>query len=354
MNTLRYHLDRAVFQKRDMGHVPVGTVAKSLCAEVITGMVAPEREAIRFYLLNHALADIRLKYALDEPLDQQPNEVVRHIVRSMNEISIRLFYYLILICVRESRHIKMTQKYKNAVKKFGPYREWNHSFNDYGEGGGAKKAVDAVKYHAPDMNMRDFTQALVTTFYKGVFNVSYGGRAWGAVADVLRDFVHGTISAEAMVDTGWTLCHNNGPIFNKGMYYTQYTKSIYMILDVQRGGQIPHLVSEYVNYGVAHTGFESGVEEDFYFLSSVAGWLDNRYVDWYEVEALGALHSYNVKKKEQIKKYGDESESAKKAAEAYTLKKLQDEAAAIKYKKEWFEVGPNNNVKKIHPVREAG
>jgi len=67
------------------------------------------------------------------------------------------------------------------------------------------------------------------------------------VADCLANFVNGNYSAEMMMDVGWTLCHNNGPIFNKQIFYNMYSHDLVRLLDVQRAGMIPALVEEVSN-----------------------------------------------------------------------------------------------------------
>ncbi len=71
---------------------------------------------------------------------------------------------------------------------------------------------------------------------------SYGGPKWGEVADCLRSYVTGQTSAEALLDTAFTLAHNNGPVFNKGYIYKHHTNRLIQILDIQAKGQIPQWV----------------------------------------------------------------------------------------------------------------
>jgi hypothetical protein len=147
---------------------------------------------------------------------------------------------------------------------------------------------------------------LVEVFHTGKFSGGFGGEAWGAIADVLNDYVHGKLTAEMMLDTAFTLCHNNGPIFNKGMLYDGYTSDIYTILDVQRSGQVPQLV---YSCDVIQVNTEA-VQEVWKTCYGALGdkLLENtHYVDWFKVEALGALHSYTAKKKLQLENHPSKS-----------------------------------------------
>ena len=64
----------------------------------------------------------------------------------------------------------------------------------------------------------------------------------------------GTTSMEMLVDTGYTLAHNGGPIFNKGMMYTHYDSHFLTILDLQRAGQMLDLLTGTNLHVLSHTG----------------------------------------------------------------------------------------------------
>jgi len=114
------------------------------------------------------------------------------------------------------------------------------------------------------------------------------------------------ITQEMMIDTAYTLAHNNGPMFNKGMLYDHYGNDFKKILDVQRSGQIPEFILE----GGAKflTPLQSSVFNDA--LTALKGEFGN-YVDWYQVEKLGSLIKYPVEKTVQDKKYGNPAISTK-------------------------------------------
>jgi len=139
---------------------------------------------------------------------------------------------------------------------------------------------------------------------------SYGGKPWGHIADTLKKLVLGETSPEMFTDTAWTLAHNNGPMFNKGMLYKQYTQSLYKILDVQRSGQIPQLVRE---GGV--DGITSVVKNVYENCAKVFPEEFSGHVDWFKVEALGALHHYPNEKAKQEQKYGKSDFVSKMQAE---------------------------------------
>jgi hypothetical protein len=105
--------------------------------------------------------------------------------------------------------------------------------------------------------------------------------------------VYGEFTPEMFGDTAFTLAHNNGPMFNKGMLYSNYSSEFKKILDVQRSGQIPQYLSEKVFIGdVVPTYMAEAV---VVFPAELTG-----TVDWYKVEALGALGNYALLKKKQV------------------------------------------------------
>lgn len=253
--------------------------------------VPPERDALRFYLLNHAVGLISRRVAPLEDLGPYL-PIVELYHQQLAVMSTRMFYYLLLICTRESRHD--TSGYTNSC--------WDDistmcgtslkSFHTTIQGVASSKAVAKFLENPPPVSLGDYTSALAYLFLHGTYMKGYGGVAWANVAEVLRRFVHGEYSAEMMLDTAFTLCHNNGPIFNKGMLFDSYSTAIYKILDVQRSGQIPQLI---YSLGVPHAS-DKEVQLLWEQVHSVLGDEVTGPVDWFAVEALGSLQKYPLEK----------------------------------------------------------
>jgi hypothetical protein len=95
-----------------------------------------------------------------------------------------------------------------------------------------------------------YVRGLEWVFDHGQWGGGYGGKPWGQIAKTLGDFLYGKTSLEMMCDTAYTLAHNNGPMFNKGMMYDMYSskQGFLMILDVQASGQIPQLIVDRAKY----------------------------------------------------------------------------------------------------------
>lgn len=299
---------------RSMTHIPVPQVVEALngfmdgdTIAYFTGeegvesiMGSPEVDALIFYMMNHAVSLVRQRVHPYAQLgDYLP--VVEEYHRQLAYRSTRMFYYMLLICTRESRHAKSAVDTKQMKEVFKGIETTVKPFWQGIKGTGSSSAVNSFRTHPPVVGMGRYTDYLVDIFFKSSYSSGYGGKAWGAVATVLRDYIHGTISAEMMMDTGFTLCHNNGPIFNKGMLYTSYTEEIYMILDVQRAGMIPQLIGNKES-NKAKLDVVQKIWELCYkvFPKEFAG-----YVDWYLVEKLGAKKSYPLQKSNQVKVYGE-------------------------------------------------
>lgn len=314
------------------------------CGKVPTKRTSnPEVDALLFYFLNHAIAVATKKmHPLESlgrylPLYEEYNLMLAEQTR-------RMFYYLVAICTRESRHNKagssssswtaMQQKYGNAA----------YDFHFSIKGKGSEQAVEIFCETPPIMSLGRYTEYLCDSFYKGDYSSSFGGKAWGGIADVLRKFVHGEYTAEMMLDTAFTLCHNNGPIFNKGMFYDSYTHEIYKILDVQRSGQIPRLIKE-VGVSNAHNARVQTMYSKVVKIMGEEDLLgDKDYVDWFQVEAMGALKIYPAEKQKQTEKH-------KASAPAKKEVKVSVDIESWPSAKEGLEIMPGVFVKQVEMER---
>jgi hypothetical protein len=269
---------------------------------------------------------------------------------------VRAFYYLLLICTRESRHNKsLPHDLAKIEAKFGPeVAQFIKS-----SGGAESKIHKALLEKPPVTTIGDFVKCLQWQFYHSKWSPGYGGKAWGKVTDCLVSFVTGEYSAEMMMDTVWTLSHNNGPIFNKGHLYGMYNShKLLRILDIQRSGQIPQAIA--TDSAVAHYAHPDLVK----IMAALAEHFPeiNGVVDWFKVEALGAVGHYPQEKMKQatltpegLAKLKAEQEAAaelaaEKAAKKAQAEKLAAEMAAIskaEFEKKHFQIMPELWVEKI-------
>lgn len=303
----------------------------------------PEVDAISFYLMNHGMALISQKYMEHEPLGP-----LASLVEQYHEVigikTIRMFYYLILICTRESRHAqnrtKLHQKYPKIAKFHGNLNS-------------SSQAPEYWSQSPPEVTLGEYANFLVDVFTMCSYNGGYGGKKWAEVATPLREYVNGNITAEMMMDTAYTLAHNNGPIFNKGMLFHMYDGAeILRILDVQRAGMIPQLVASKGSPFVRpeHTKFQQTVEK-------ALGASFGGTVDWLMVMKLGAKGNYHhlvaatkngpgTKPQSKLALY----KAKKKAvAEAAAKAKAAAEAAAkaSEFEKNHIKIYPGVHLKKL-------
>jgi len=349
-DTLAYHSSRVLCIKRDMSEVPCSNVAKALGKYQHThspsdeGHSTPETQALWFYGMNHGMALISKRF---HPLEPLPPHILKFVEAYHDNLvprAVRAFYYLLLICTREARHNKsLNSDHKKLMDKFGL------SVADFFVhiSGGESSIHQKFVTNPPTATIGQYVEALRWQFYNSKWNSGYGGPAWGRVTDCLCRFVTGEYSAEMMLDTIWTLAHNNGPIFNKGIFYGHYNMQVLIrILDVQRSGQIPQAI-------LFDQPLWSFVPNELtQWMKTLKEWFPEDigdYVAWDMVEALGSVQKYPNEKKAQWAKHGL-SPLAKEAEKAAYEKKIKEQE---EFNKKWFMVTPTTKVKKIQMVRAA-
>lgn len=305
----------------------------------------PERDGMVFYMLNHAVSIIRQKMHPYERLAQYL-PIVEQYHQQLALRSARMFFYLLLICTRESRHEKTSPASSFWTSLQTEFGAPIYKFYQTIRGTSSHSAAQTLRDNPPATKLALYTRFLVKVFYSGSFSGGYGGKAWGQVADVLHNFVIGTISAEMMMDTAFTLCHNNGPIFNKGMLFDGYSQEIYKILDVQRSGQIPQLVANNETPW-ASDPVVRGIWES---CRKVLGDAFIGHVDWFLVEELGSLHQYPTQKQKQTATHGHPAKHKAKV-EAEKLKKELAEKIAAEEAKNMIEIMPGLKIKKVEVPR---
>jgi hypothetical protein len=352
-DTLAYHGSRALCTHRDMSAVPCAMVADAMAKfmKADKGKNAkPEREAMWFYGMNHGVALIAARRAPLQPLTVWENEFLNDYHGKMTDKAIRAFYYLVWICTREARHNQSLAKDLPKIGElFGPEMQQFFTAIKGGESGISAKFLQET----PKTTIGNYCDALRWTFYHSKWSGGFGGKAWGQVTDCLCRFVKGEFTAEMMLDTVWTLCHNNGPIFNKGEFYECYDSklTVLRVLDVQRSGQVPEAV-------MSDPGSKSYVTADLLdTMKQLKKQFPDKigeYVDWMKVEALGSVGKYpqDIKLQQQTHGLTPEQKAAIAKAEAEKLAKEKAAAEAEAKKKaehlaNWFEVMPGVEVQKV-------
>lgn len=197
----------------------------------------PEMEALDFYLANHVVGLIRTKKGNTKILTKDEEFLVTEYVNRLDDMALRSMAYLLLICSREMRHVKDYSVTKCKIKKDEVIAyETLIAFvsNNFGN-----KIAEGLWDGSIGCPVGLWTICLEKVFRYGGWHGGYGGGKWADVTLCLKEYIHGVYTAEMMIDVIWTLCHNGGPIFNKGMLYHHHTSDLLRILDVQRAGQVP-------------------------------------------------------------------------------------------------------------------
>lgn len=298
------HYQALPFQKLiPTGHLPTSLVAgncKTYFADANQTAVSVEKSAIDFYCLNHLAAMVRENFTPYEKLPDWAAQVMDAYEKCLAEQSLRMFTYVLLITTRETRHHhngSVSQDFWNkVVANFGKeIKDWINHINKHSDSIGLANHFMA---NPPPGRIGQYIQGLSYVFHHGSYSSGYGGPKWGVVADALASVIAGKTSMEMFLDTGYTLAHNGGPIFNKGMLFATWDHELYRILDVQHSGQIP----EYVLEGLGDPDDTKAVRP---LVMLVRKHLPDKfagYVDWHKVEAMGSKQKYPTEKKNQAKK----------------------------------------------------
>ncbi|MBS7812368.1 hypothetical protein [Roseococcus pinisoli] len=284
-NTLAYQLARPLCRANDISSVPcseTGKVFKAFFAKDTNPGAVPEESAITFYLLQHAVGDLRKKFHMLEPLPIDALKLIETYHAEACALAERSFVYLLIICTREMRHLKSSAKTKALVAGL-----YGQQASDYlcSIPDDATTAMKTFPNAPPNSTLGAYCQALCYGFHKGSWGGGYGGKAWGSIADCMKSYVFGEYTPEVMLDVSFTLSHNNGPIYNKGMNFGMYGSYFLWVLDVQRSGQIPQMV---------HQSHEVGMGK--YVTDAHRAWLqtlwelcppDHQELDYPKIQALG-------------------------------------------------------------------
>ncbi len=251
---------------------------------------APEKDIISFYLSFHIIAVAEQKYGIENELPEDVAALVKVHHEQMEEVFFRIFTYLMLISIGESRHgsLKTTQtqnKYGDEVADFAKSIK------------GGQRSSARYKFVQEQRNLHKFMRYCDWMFIECFGGGSYGGPKWKNISNKVTQVLKGEISPFTMTDVAWALVHNTGSIFNKNTIYTTESSNLTQLLDFQRGGAIPSLIknrSKYVE-DCSHLNVPGGMltqfEADLDAASTILGEDLGAYVPPADIAAAGALSS---------------------------------------------------------------
>lgn len=208
--------------------------------------VYPEADAARFYLGAHILGEVESTFGVDADLPPAVEDLVVQWQANMEEVFFRIFSYLVLICVGESRHRSPELAHQEYVsEKFG---ESTYEFACVIHGG--QRSGARHQFLQDDRNIVAYMQYFDWAFVNMFSGGGYGGPAWKEISHKVTQVLSGEISPFTMTDVAWAMVHNNGSIFNKHTIYKDPYNStgLTQLLDMQRGGAIPAMIKNYSEY----------------------------------------------------------------------------------------------------------
>lgn len=299
-----------------------------------SSLLDPYSMAVEFYALNHMCADLVTKVSPLKPLDKGTNYFA-HVERYSCLLSKAfrfLLHYTLIISAREARHTKNGSDVAYDLKGKYPQAAID-CVTRYLGSSNQTKIILSLQDHTDfpeDCLLGDYISVIEQMFLLGKFAGGYGGLPWANIAGTVRKMVYGEISPEVFIDTAFTLAHNNGPMFNKGMLFSHpNTKDLLKVLDIQRAGLIPHAI----NRGVI-SGFTYKLDPGSEYPPSDFSWL--------KVQLAGAVQDYTgnmtyeekkiwQQKKDEIKAAKEAEEAAKKAEKLAHIQKLKEEEEKKKH-----------------------
>lgn len=176
--TVGYQLSkRPLFVSRDLSDRRMPDVSKSFVEyvkylkQVKKEMVVPETEALCFYAMNHMATIVRAKYLPDEPISNPDDLNILNTYSQYSGVSVsRMFYYVLIICIRESRHLHSPDKVKAHVsKKWGDKAaEFLSSIPD-----SASQAMEMLESNPPDITLGECASSMQYAFYNGSWSGGY-------------------------------------------------------------------------------------------------------------------------------------------------------------------------------------
>lgn len=286
-NTLAYHRSAPYFRKFNISQTSVYDLGKHLKG-ISNKMesVNTEFSALEFYTLNHLMHLIEKRFTPYEVLPEWAQSIANDYIIVLRDQSKRLFYYAMLITLNEARHFNDKLAKTNGNKLL---KEYPAAFE-------AIKTSDGYLYNPENTNVTigELYQGISSIFNDYVWgdgiSTSFGGKKWGQISDCVLAFLKGEITAEMLVDTGFTLAHNGGSMFNKGYLYESPNNIIYPLLDCQRSGQIPELILDPVIYDYKLQPMASKLKKHCENVKTFIGGI-GAYCDWNKVVPINKHHT---------------------------------------------------------------
>ncbi len=221
--------------------------------------VKPEHDLVTFYLATHLLNEIEMRYE-GVSLSPEQAEIVDSLYADIEQVFQRMFTYVMLISIGESRHGKIKPKMNEIINEYG-HDVWELAKKIEK----TSRSESRFEFLQSDRELLTFMEYCDWMFISCFWGGSIGGPRWRDISHKVTQVLTGEISPYIMVDASWAMVHNTGSIFNKNTIYYQAAsfEGLTQLLDMQRGGAIPALVSytpTYSSMGISSAALAVTVE----------------------------------------------------------------------------------------------
>lgn len=145
-----------------------------------------------------------------------------------------LMFYVWRIIFREMRHGSISM----CEKAFGPSGAWTSAEHFVASQckTGSNWSHNIVKHQ--NLCIGPVVEAIERHFRKGGWSAAFGGKKWADIALELLRYLRGEASCMVAADRCWTLVHNGGPIFNKGVYFKKHDQYLNSVLNAQASSSV--------------------------------------------------------------------------------------------------------------------
>lgn len=232
--TLYKHKASSLYKENKFSNISYKELFKeiNLYKKTNSNMV-PESDALMFYLVNNIWHTINSRYGEYEDLPDNVYDLVKECNKLSVQICKGVFFHTCL--VGDGMLATYLGNLSDSQKDYFKI--------SYGEG--FLKYLENKSNRSIDgLNLHQFLGGMSNVY--SIQKLIPWGKPYSMIVKTIHKISNGNTSLYAGCDNVWSLCHNGGTIFNKGIggIYKVSSNFIFDILDVQDSGQIPAWVNE--------------------------------------------------------------------------------------------------------------
>lgn len=270
---------RPVFQKRDMSGAPMANFLEVLADfDKKNKQASIQEETALFYLSNHGFHAIETKAQNGGALSPGQLRLASEHATRVTQMSLRMLCYLMVISAEEMgfgepRNDRLYDFVESTTS--ADAAKWLKSVM---ERGGGRSGPLGSKASVGKATLGECAKALEMGFRFARWSPGFGGLPWAQIAATAGEAIRGDTSLELMIDHAFTLCHNNGAIFNKGHQYSHYPSDYYHLLDIQASGQMPAAIEAGQRVSGLQSASVKALHEQFKKeLGDLKGYMESAY-----------------------------------------------------------------------------